>query len=71
MTALFLQVRTFKEVKKFTQNIMLSEKSQRDKYCRVSLLSGNLGGKKIKLKETENRIMVARGWQDEANGARW
>ena len=45
MTILFLQVRTLKEVKKLTQNIMLSEKSQTERQIVQSITSKwNLAG---------------------------
>ena len=64
-------MRTFKEVKKLTQNVMLSEKkSERERQILHSITSEwKLGGKKSNSKK-QNRIMLARGWQDEAHGAR-
>ena len=45
VTILFLQVRTLKEVKKLTQNIMLSEKSQTERQIVQSITSKwNLAG---------------------------
>ena len=56
MTVLFFQVRTFKEVKELTHNVMLSEKkSERERQILHGITSEwKLGKKKkIKLKETE------------------
>ena len=55
MTVLFFQVQTFKEVKKLTHNVMLSEKkSERERQILHGITSEwKLGKKKIKLKETE------------------
>ena len=72
MTVLFFQVQTFKEVKKLTHNVMLSEKkSERERQILHGITSEwKLGKKKKSNSKKQNRIMLARGWQDEAHGAR-
>ena len=55
------------------EGIMLSEISQteKDKYCMVSLICGIKKKKKVKLIETESRMVVARGEEAGEMGRGW
>ena len=52
-----------------TQGLMLSEMSEKDKFCLVSLICGIL--KKEKLIETQIIAVVARDWVMEEIGRDW